>query len=647
MLNKPAGVNTGFGGSADTRTDDTINLQAALIQHQLSGILSANDLNTHTNGNEEAEIHSMPSSWVRGAILIRCNTNIRGHSGVSWDIVDTMIELVRQDMVPIIPLRGSISASGDLMPMSYVAGVLQGNPGVFVRHNQGQHCQVINAEEALKRIQTKNLEINKDKEDRRDFGPITLGPKEGLAIINGTATSATVMSLVMYDVDHLAILSQLITCLNSEALAGNVEWSHRFLADVRPHRGQQEVSRNMRLFFDGSKLVSGLYSTKDRVEKGLVQDRYAVRTSSQWIGPQLEELCMAKGQIEVELNSSTDNPIVNIPDQDVHSGGNFQAMSVSMPAEKARLCLQLIGKMLFAQTTELLNPSMNNGLPPNLAPDDPSLSYCLKGVDINMAAYQSELGFLANPVTSHVQSAEMHNQAINSLALVSARYTMQSVELLSSMSAAAIYAGLQGVDVRVLHKTFLEQLQPSYRTCTIEVIGRLFVDDAATTSFYERSWKRVTAAWYTTSTLDVMERCGKVAGVTVDLLPECLAYSELAIGLREVLDTIAAWRKILQKLLFDAFMSHRERFMNKPTTLSYLGRGSSTLYNFVRNALGVPMHRGLVESPKPGGDNLIDGRPKKTIGFWISLIYDSMKDGRLHEVVLEGLADLIDTDEKQ
>ncbi|KAI9867104.1 MAG: hypothetical protein M1830_005842, partial [Pleopsidium flavum] len=99
--------------------------------------------------------------------------------------------------------------------------------------------------------------------------------------------------------------------------------------------------------------------------------------------------------------------------------------------EKTRLSLQMLGKMLFGQFTELINPSLSNGLPANLTADDPSLSFTMKGLDVNLASYMSELAFLANPVSSHVQSAEMHNQATKSLALISARYTMHVVEITS------------------------------------------------------------------------------------------------------------------------------------------------------------------------------------------------------------------------
>ena len=109
---------------------------------------------------------------------------------------------------------------------------------------------------------------------------------------------------------------------------------------------------------------------------------------------------------------ATDNPLVDAETKEVHHGGNFQAMAVTNAMEKTRLALHHIGKLLFAQSAELVNPTMNRGLPPSLAASDPSLNYHGKGVDIAVAAYVGELGYLASPVSTHIQSAEMHNQAV-------------------------------------------------------------------------------------------------------------------------------------------------------------------------------------------------------------------------------------------
>ena len=174
----------------------------------------------------------------------------------------------------------------------------------------------------------------------------------------------------------------------------------------------------------------------------------------------LEDLLLAHKQITVECNSVTDNPLISASGKALH-GGNFQAKAVTSAMEKTRQRLQTIDRMLFAQCTELINPATNCGLPPNLVPDEPSESFIMKGVDIMVAALQSELGFLANPV-NHVQTAEMGNQALNSLALISARYTHNALDLLSKLASAHLFVLCQALDLRAMHERFLEQLAPRF-----------------------------------------------------------------------------------------------------------------------------------------------------------------------------------------
>lgn len=383
----PTGVNTGFGGSADTRSSQNEALQAALLQHHHFGVLTPADrgglLSTTPSSLQST---AMPQDWVKATMLVRSNTIARGHSAVSFHAIETVIALLRNGLTPIIPLRGSISASGDLSPLSYVAGIVAGNPDIYVQAPSG----IISAKEAL---------------DRLGVAPIILGPKEGLGFMNGTATSAAVASLAIYETHHIALLSQILTAMASEALLANAGNFDPFISDVRPHRGQVEAARNIRRLLHGSRLVRGLTTEKDTRQASslLYQDRYALRTSPQWIGPQLEVLLLAHEQVTVELNSTTDNPLFDVSNQKAHHGGNFQAASITSAMEKARSGLQMVGKMLFAQSSELINPMLNNGLPPNLVADEPSLSFTMKGVDIGMASYMSELAFLANPVSNHVQ----------------------------------------------------------------------------------------------------------------------------------------------------------------------------------------------------------------------------------------------------
>ena len=225
-----------------------------------------------------------------------------------------------------------------------MAGTVTGNPDISVQTPSG----VVTAKQAL---------------DRISVTPIVLGPKEGLGLMNGTATSAAVASLALYESHHICILSQLLTAMAAEALRGSADNYNSFIAEVRPHPGQAEAAKNIRHFLQGSQLIRGPENGRDtRQSSGLLyQDRYSLRTASQWIGPQIEDLLLANEQVEVELNSTTDNPLFDVSDQKTHHGGNFQATSITSAMEKARLSLQMIGKILFAQSSELINPMLSNG----------------------------------------------------------------------------------------------------------------------------------------------------------------------------------------------------------------------------------------------------------------------------------------------
>ncbi|KAI4268240.1 MAG: hypothetical protein L6R35_006782, partial [Caloplaca aegaea] len=212
-------------------------------------------------------------------------------------------------------------------------------------------------------------------------------------------------SLALWEAHHLALMAQLLTCMSVEALRGTDESFDPLFGHVRPHPGQIDCSNNMFRFLERSQLVHHNDGNNDVLR----QDRYSIRTASQWLGPALEDLLLAHQQVQVELNSVTDKPIIDMTTGQMLHGGNFQAKAITSAMEKVRQAIQSIGRMLFSQCTELINPATNHGLPPNLTAEDPSTSFVMKAVDIMTAALQSELGFLANPVGSHVQTAEMGN----------------------------------------------------------------------------------------------------------------------------------------------------------------------------------------------------------------------------------------------
>lgn len=564
--------------------------------------------------------HAMPVEWVKGAMLVRTNTVARGHSAVSLHVIETIIALLQHELTPVVPLRGTISASGDLSPLSYIAGVVTGNPDIYVRTASG----IITAEEALAKINVK---------------PIELGPKEALGLMNGTATSAAAASLAIYETHHLTVLSNVLTAMALEALLGTVGNYDPFIAAIRPHRGQTESANIIRQSLRGSILARGFEHDQDiRQSSGLLyQDRYALRTASQWIGPQMEDLLLAHEQVTTELNSTTDNPLIDIESQTTHHGGNFQAASITSAMEKTRLSLQMIGKLLFAQCIELINPMLNNGLPPNLAADEPSLSYTFKGVDIGMAAYMSELAYLANPVSSHVQSAEIHNQAVNSLAFISTRYTLQSAELVSLMSASYMYTVCQALDLRVLQKTFFKHLEPALYALNEELLSQR-IPSAALEELHINLWTHVQVTWLLTSNKDTDDRATYIIDMGLAILTQSLLDNHQG-SLSEASTTVKTWKTRAASLLVETYTGTRSKFFSHQNTSDYLGCGSRGMYLFVRQTLGVPFHKGLEDNPTYEEPLAEDGTRKQTIGSWIGIIYESLRDGRMHESLMDCLAE--------
>ena len=282
---------------------------------------------------------TMPDVWVRASVLVRVNSLSSASSGVRAILVTTMMDLLKHDILPRIPLRGSISASGDLSPLSYIAGTLLGKRTltVSVGPKATGERRFMTAEKALADA---------------SISPIRLGPKEGLAIVNGTAVSTAVGALALHDAHALAVLSQVLTAMSVEALCGTRESFDPFFARVRPHPGQRDASHNIDRFLAGSQLIQNPDGTE---EGSLRQDRYSIRTASQWIGPVLEDLILAHQQVTIECNSITDNPLIN--GGRILHGGNIQARSITSAMEKTRIGLESMGRMLFAQCSEIIDPS--------------------------------------------------------------------------------------------------------------------------------------------------------------------------------------------------------------------------------------------------------------------------------------------------
>lgn len=617
------GVNTGFGGSADVRTDDWIENQIGVLQHTQSAIITSLDKNPGENSEREAP-HVMPPQWVRGAILARANQNMRGQSSVRLEVLERLVKLLHHDIIPMVPIRGTISASGDLMPMSYIAGAVTGNPDIFVQVGKGKDAKVMPAPEAL---QSCGLSAS------------GLGPKEALGLINGTAPSVSVASLVLHDAQQLAVLAQILTAFASECMGGNVEWATPFIHAVRPHPGQIEAAANIRRFLHGSEFVVGLDSRK-RTGDGLWQDRYSTRTSPQWIGPYLEDLLLAQRQISVELNSTSDNPLVDASEKDgqavgeVYSGGNFQAVVVTSAMDKTRLALQMIGRMLFSQISEIIHPSTNNGLDANLNASDKE-NFTMKGIDVNVAAYMSELAALAHPVSSHVMSAEMHNQGINSLALLSARRTMEAADLVAHMCACHIYISCQAIDLRAGHRLFLKTLQKTLRDPTEKgVFYTVGLDEAETNKAVDAAFESIEATWYDKNAGSWKDRIVPTVEAAMAPVAQFLAAEKKQCSMVDFAEFRKRFHQVVSETAGSIFYPNTA--VRPADVATKLGDGTSQLYTWVRTKLGVPTQCGIDDDPLYAAQKGLPTENKKTIGSWVSMVYESLR-GDLMDMVMDGM----------
>ncbi|MFA7556038.1 MAG: aromatic amino acid ammonia-lyase [Spongiibacteraceae bacterium] len=400
------GVTTGYGDSC------TVSIPPHLVEElpiQLSRF----------HGCGLGDILSVEQS--RAVLAVRLTSLTQGYSGVTHGLLAQIECFINKNIVPVIPEEGSVGASGDLTPLSYLAATLMGERDVFFNGER------LAAAEVLK---------------QQGIAPIKLRPKEGLALMNGTAVMTALACLAFKRAEYLAQLCSRITSLMSIALMGNSNHFDKKLFSVKPHPGQMNIAEWIRSDLN----VKDIPRNSSRL-----QDRYSIRCAPHIIGVLADSLPWMRGFIENELNSANDNPIIDGDGEHVLHGGHFYGGHIAFVMDSLKNCIANLADLLDRQMALLMDPKFNHGLPANLtgaSAERIMINHGFKAVQIGTSAWTAEALKLTMPASVFSRSTECHNQDKVSMGTIAARDCLRVLQLTEQVAAAALMASVQGVELR-------------------------------------------------------------------------------------------------------------------------------------------------------------------------------------------------------
>lgn len=374
---------------------------------------------------------------VRATMLVRANCLARGHSGVRPEIVTNLLACINDDILPVIPEQGSVGASGDLVPLSYIAALLVGEGTVVHRGVERPAAEALAA---------------------AGIEPLVLEAKEGLGLVNGTSFMSGFAALAVHDATELAYAADLCTALASSVLRGNPTHFTAFLFEQKPHDGVVDSARTIRQFLnegDSRGAVPGLLAGGGfRELDEPIQDRYSIRCAPHVTGVLRDTVEWARRWVTVEVNSSNDNPLFDVSESVAHNGGNFYGGHVGQAMDSLKTAVASVADLLDRQLELVVDEKFNNGLPPNLIPpvspdsEAAGLHHGFKGMQIAASSLVAEALKNTMPATSFSRSTEAHNQDKVSMGTIAARDARTVIALAQQVTAIHLLALSQAADLR-------------------------------------------------------------------------------------------------------------------------------------------------------------------------------------------------------
>ena len=401
------GVTTGYGDSCSVRIPND------LVEELPRHLFSFHGCGLGAIFDEEQ---------TRAILAVRLASLCYGYSGVRHDLLRQLATLLRFDLLPRIPQEGSVGASGDLTPMSYVAAVLAGERQVIYQGQLQDTARIFN---------------------ELDIAPLKLYPKEALAIMNGTPVMTALACLAIDRAAYLCRLCSRITSFSSIALMGNAYHFDPLLFSVKPHPGQNQVAA----WIHEDLNVGDAPRNSQRL-----QDRYSLRCAPHVIGVAMDALEWMKAFVENELNSANDNPIVDGEGGHVLHGGHFYGGHIAFAMDSLKNAIANLADLLDRQMAQLVDEKFNHGLPANITAAEGerlSLNHGFKAVQIGVSAWTAEALKQTMPASVFSRSTECHNQDKVSMGTIAARDCMRVIELTEQVAAASLLAAWQGVQLRL------------------------------------------------------------------------------------------------------------------------------------------------------------------------------------------------------